>query len=71
MALVVLPVVEQRLDAVRGQAAEPAADRCRLFYLADLSIAETAMVMGCSEGTVKSTLSDARARLRSELEDSG
>jgi RNA polymerase sigma factor (sigma-70 family) len=41
------------------------------FYFADLSIAETAAVMGCSEGTVKSTLSDARARLRSELEVSG
>ncbi|NUR97958.1 MAG: RNA polymerase sigma factor, partial [Kribbellaceae bacterium] len=31
-------------------------------------IAETAAVMGCSEGTVKSTLSDARARLRVVLE---
>jgi RNA polymerase sigma-70 factor, ECF subfamily len=38
------------------------------FYFADLSIADTAAVMGCSEGTVKSTLSDARARLRQLLE---
>ncbi|MFC0629097.1 RNA polymerase sigma factor [Kribbella deserti] len=38
------------------------------FYFADLSVADTAAVMGCSEGTVKSTLSDARARLRSMLE---
>jgi RNA polymerase sigma-70 factor (ECF subfamily) len=38
------------------------------FYFADLSVADTAAVMGCSEGTVKSTLSDARARLRSLLE---
>ena len=31
------------------------------FYFVGLSLAETAAVMGCSEGTVKSTLSDARA----------
>lgn len=38
------------------------------FYFAGLSVAETAAVMGCSEGTVKSTLSDARKRLRLLLE---
>jgi len=38
------------------------------FYFVDLSVAETAAVMGCSEGTVKSTLSDARKRLRRLLE---
>jgi RNA polymerase sigma factor (sigma-70 family) len=38
------------------------------YYFADLSVADTAAVMGCSVGTVKSTLSDARARLRSLLE---
>jgi len=38
------------------------------FYYAGLSVTETAAVMGCSEGTVKSTLSDARARLRPLLE---
>lgn len=38
------------------------------FYYAGLTVAETAAVMGCSEGTVKSTLSDARARLRPLLE---
>ena len=38
------------------------------FYYADLSIAQTAQVMGCTEGTVKSTLADARARLRPLLE---
>jgi len=37
------------------------------YYFAGLSAAETAAVMGCSEGTVKSTLSDARQRLRREL----
>ena len=34
-----------------------------LFYFVDLSVAETAAAMGCAEGTVKSALSDARARL--------
>jgi RNA polymerase sigma-70 factor (ECF subfamily) len=38
------------------------------FYFVGLSVAETAAVMGCSEGTVKSTLSDARLRLRPLLE---
>jgi RNA polymerase sigma factor (sigma-70 family) len=37
------------------------------FYFADLTVAETAAVMQCSEGTVKSTLSDARERLRRDL----
>jgi RNA polymerase sigma-70 factor (ECF subfamily) len=47
-------------------------DRQRLavdcHYFVGLSIVETAAVMGCAEGTVKSTLADARARLRSLLE---
>jgi RNA polymerase sigma-70 factor (ECF subfamily) len=38
------------------------------FYFADLSIAETAAVMNCPEGTVKSTLSAARVNLRRFLE---
>ena len=38
------------------------------FYYAGLSIVETAAVMGCSDGTVKSTLAGARARLRPLLE---
>jgi RNA polymerase sigma factor (sigma-70 family) len=40
-----------------------------LHYYAGLSVADTATVMGCSTGTVKSTLSDARARLRILLGD--
>lgn len=47
-------------------------DRQRLavdcVYFVGLSVAETAAVMGCAEGTVKSTLSDARGRLRTLLE---
>jgi RNA polymerase sigma-70 factor, ECF subfamily len=38
------------------------------FYFVGLSVIETAAVMRCSEGTVKSTLSDARDRLRPLLE---
>lgn len=38
------------------------------FYFVGLSVAETAAVMGCTDGTVKSTLSDARKRLRLLLE---
>jgi RNA polymerase sigma-70 factor (ECF subfamily) len=38
------------------------------FYFVGLDVAETAAVMRCSEGTVKSTLSDARNRLRKLLE---
>jgi RNA polymerase sigma factor (sigma-70 family) len=38
------------------------------FYFVGLSVAEAAAVMRCSEGTVKSTLSDARRRLRPLLE---
>ena len=38
-----------------------------LYYYLDLPVAETAVVMGCSEGTVKATLSAARGRLRELL----
>lgn len=38
-----------------------------LYYLDDLSVAQVAEVVGCAEGTVKSQLHAARARLRDEL----
>jgi RNA polymerase sigma-70 factor (ECF subfamily) len=40
-----------------------------LTYYVGLSVREAADVMGCAEGTVKSTLSAARAALRARLED--
>jgi RNA polymerase sigma-70 factor (ECF subfamily) len=41
-----------------------------LRYLADLPIADVATAMGCAQGTVKSTLHTALARLRVALDDS-
>lgn len=38
-----------------------------LFYFLDLPVRDIAAVLSCSEGTVKSTLSDARRRLRTSL----
>ena len=46
-------------------------DRQRLavdvYYYAGLAVADVATVLGCAEGTVKSTLSDARGHLRRRL----
>ena len=39
-----------------------------LHYFVGLSTSETAAVLGCSEGTVKSNLHDARVHLRRDLE---
>lgn len=41
------------------------------FYFVGLSVSQTAVVMNCSEGTVKSTLADARRQLRRELGGQG
>ena len=38
-----------------------------LYYFLDLPVAEIAVVMRCSEGTVKATLSHSRDRLKREL----
>jgi RNA polymerase sigma factor (sigma-70 family) len=61
---------DRGLDVEQALATLPARQRMAVdcYYFADLSVADTAAVMGCSEGKVKSTLSDARVRLRSVLE---
>lgn len=38
-----------------------------LYYFVDLDVATVAAVMGCAPGTVKATLSQARARLHEQL----
>jgi DNA-directed RNA polymerase specialized sigma24 family protein len=59
------------VDLERALAALPTRMRLAVdaFYFADLSVAETAEVMKVSAGTVKSTLADARRRLRPMLEE--
>ena len=42
-----------------------------LVHIVGATVAEAAVVMRCAEGTVKSTLSDARARIRALMEVSG
>jgi RNA polymerase sigma-70 factor (ECF subfamily) len=61
---------EVGIDLERAVASLPPRMRLAVecVYFVDLAIADTAAVMGVSEGTVKSTLSDARARLRTMLE---
>lgn len=61
-------------DVDLERAIEQLADRqqlaVKLHYLLDLPINEVAFVMECAPGTVKATLSQARARLREHLGDS-
>ena len=63
---------EERVDLEEAIKHLPPRQRLAVdcFYFVGLSVAETAAVMHCAEGTVKSCLSDARARLRQLLEDS-
>jgi RNA polymerase sigma-70 factor (ECF subfamily) len=62
--------IDDRLDVEFAVSKLPTRQRLAVdcFYFVGLSVAETAVVMGCAEGTVKSTLSDARARLQRILE---
>jgi RNA polymerase sigma-70 factor (ECF subfamily) len=63
--------MEDRVDVEYAVARLPPRQRLAVdcFYFVGLSVAETAAVMRCAEGTVKSTLSDARQRLRPLLEE--
>jgi DNA-directed RNA polymerase specialized sigma24 family protein len=65
--------IDDRLDLELAVARLPERQRLAIdcFYYVGLSVAETAAVMRCAEGTVKSTLSDARARLARILEGGG
>lgn len=58
------------LERAIAQLAERQQLAVHLHYFVGLGVDETAAVMGCSVGTVKSTLFDARARLRAVLGDS-
>lgn len=62
--------IDDRVDLEFAISKLPARQRLAIdcFYFADLSITDTAAVMRCSEGTVKSTLFEARLRLRQMLE---
>lgn len=62
--------VAAQVDLSRAVATLPPRQRLavELFYVLDLPVAECAIVMGCTTGTVSSTLSDARRSLRSLLE---
>jgi RNA polymerase sigma factor (sigma-70 family) len=61
---------DDRLDVEAAIRRLPARQKLAVdcYYMAGLSVAETAAVMGCAEGTVKSTLSEARLRLRNLIE---
>lgn len=65
--------LDDRVDVEAAVARLPTRQKLAVdcFYFVGLSVAETAAVMSCSEGTVKSTLSDARKRLRLLLEVRG
>jgi RNA polymerase sigma-70 factor (sigma-E family) len=63
--------VEDRIVLVHALAAMPTRQRAVvvLRFWEDLDVAETAHILGCSEGTVKSQSSRGLARLRSLLAD--
>lgn len=62
---------DTRIDVLRAVAALPRKQRLavELHYFLGLDVATTAQALGCAVGTVKSQLSDARARLRIHLGD--
>jgi RNA polymerase sigma-70 factor (ECF subfamily) len=64
-------MVEPDVDLERAIRGLPHRQRLsvELHYFVDMTVADVAAVMGCSEGTVKSALFEARARLRIILEE--
>jgi RNA polymerase sigma-70 factor (ECF subfamily) len=62
--------LEEQLDLEGAVSRLPPRQRLAVncYYFVDLGIADTAAVMGCSPGTVKSTLADARHRLKELLD---
>ncbi len=66
------PSADEQIDIEMAVRKLPARQKLAVdcFYFAGLSVAQTAAVMECSEGTVKSTLADARAKLRTLLRGS-
>lgn len=62
---------DDRLDIAAAVRRLPRRQRLAIdcYYFVGLSVAETAAVMGCAEGTVKWTLSEARGRLRDLIEE--
>lgn len=61
--------VDVDLERAIQQLAERQQLAVHLHYFVGMTVDETAAVMGCSPGTVKSTLFDARTRLRALLGD--
>lgn len=63
--------LDERLDLESAVSRLPPRMRLAVecFYFVDLSITETAAVMRCSPGTVKSTLADARHHLKELLDE--
>ena len=59
------------VDLRRAIAALPERQRTTVYlhYYLDLPVREVAQVLGCADGTVKSTLHDARRALARRLED--
>jgi RNA polymerase sigma factor (sigma-70 family) len=61
--------VDVDLERAIAQLAERQQLAVHLHYFVGMTVDETAAVMNCSAGTVKSTLFDARSRLRALLGD--
>ncbi len=64
-----IPSADPDLERAIGRLAERQQLAVHLHYFVGLTVDETAAVMSCSPGTVKSTLFDARSRLRTLLGD--